>query len=800
MKEFILTFYKDVYIIIIYTIILLAISIWKFRKNTEKNNIFTCENLFIMFYYIFLAIGPIYLVLAKEYTYNYNVFFVLLMGLICFIIGADFITKIKIKKKDKETEKKNKDLKQINFKSVLKVTNILLIISYVSIIIYLGKNIGFILQDFENNRVLAMQGSGVFIHLGYMMLPTTWILYYCHLNYQKSKKIYIIYLIDIVFLLFVGFRSRILELLLVSIIIKNYHKPFKIKKLFVYGIILILIVSALQIARAYISGGNLIPGIDSLVNTMAVNSINLKSIFRVFPKNVPFQYGYTYLLSFMMLLPGPNMDATLWLKQALNLSFDGGGVTPSIIGEFFINFGYIGIFIGMLLLGIVCRLIDNYGKKTQNNKIIYFIVSFYIARSVSSGLSNFIILTLWFTAVSFFIFHFKEIGKYIEIINKIFMRIFSKTIMKYIKTKDTVLIANGLNCFDGCPKDIFLEAQKYENIKDKYYWITKDKKMFKKLKKTYSNILYSYSIKGFIYIIRSKYYILNVNTQDFYPGLKIPNNRIIIQTFHGFPTKSFCKSASEFYTQKDIQMQIEDSFNPNNMYIITAGKYEDEAFHNNCDFPYDRMLKIGHPRNDRLKEHEKIRLDNKWKIVTDNSTKIVCYCPTWRENGNFKLFPFSDSNLEEFNKVLQENNILLIVKLHPLYGKMDQKLGDYSNICLYSYEWNLDNVELFSIIDLLITDYSSIYCDYLLTNKPVAFIQYDYEEYIKTRPLSTEREILFPGPYINSFYEFKEEILKLLNDKEYYKEEREKALKLFYEYYEFDAGKKVVEFIEKKRD
>lgn len=380
------------------------------------------------------------------------------------------------------------------------------------------------------------------------------------------------------------------------------------------------------------------------------------------------------------------------------------------------------------------------------------------------------------------------------------MRIFSKTIMKYLKTSNTVLIANGLNSFDGCPEAIFLEAQKNEKIKDKYYWVTKDKKLFKKLKREYKNILYSYSVNGFLHIIKSKYYVLNVSTQDFFPGLKIPNNRIIIQTFHGFPTKSFCKSASAFYTEKDIRKQIEDSFNSNNMYIITAGKYEDEAFYKNCDFPYDRMLKIGHPRNDKLLEHEKIKLAKKGKIVKDSSTKIICYCPTWRENGAFKLFPFEDSNMEEFNKILKDNNILLVIKLHPLYGNMNETIENYSNICLYSYEWNIDNVDLFSIIDLLITDYSSIYCDYLLTNKPVAFIQYDYEEYIKTRPLSTKREVLFPGPYINSFYEFKEEILKLLNDNEYYKREREKALKLFYEYYDFDASKKVIEFIEKMGD
>ena len=446
----------------------------------------------------------------------------------------------------------------------------------------------------------------------------------------------------------------------------------------------------------------------------------------------------------------------------------------------------------MLILGIICKLIDRYYEKKKFNKIVYFIIIFYLARSVSSGISNFIILSLWFIIISICIFYID-----INTIRKIFMRIFSRTIMKHVKTNNTVLMASGLNNFDGCPKEIFLESQKNDKIKDKYYWVTKDKTLFKKLKEEYSNILCSYSIKGFIYIIKSKYYILNVSMQDFYPGLIIPNNRIIVQTFHGFPTKTFCKSANKYYSDKEIQKQIEASFNKNNMYITTSSKYEEDAFNENCDFPYERMLKIGHPRNDRLVDTEKIKEKSKKKITSDMSTRIVCYCPTWREKGNFELFPFQDSTLEEFNDSLKQNNILLIVKLHPLYGQMNSKLENYSNICLYSNEWNLDNIELFSVTDLLITDYSSIYCDYLLTYKPVAFIQYDYDEYIKTRPLSTKREILFPGPLINNFAEFEKEIIKLLENREYYQNEREKALQLFYEYYDFNASKKVIDFIEK---
>ena len=384
-------------------------------------------------------------------------------------------------------------------------------------------------------------------------------------------------------------------------------------------------------------------------------------------------------------------------------------------------------------------------------------------------------------------------------IQKLLMRIFSKTLMKYIKTKDVVLIADGMETFDGSPKAIFLESQKYEKIKKRYFWVTQSKNLYKEISKKYNNVLYSFSLKGVYYITRARFYIIDINTQDLFPGLKIPTNRIVIQTFHGVPTKSFCKSASTYYSKKEIQKQLEDSFNEKNMYILTASKYEDDAFHNNCEFPYDRMLKIGHPRNDRLINQDEIRKKEKIKITKDEKQKIVCYCPTWRENNDFKLFPFKDSNLDELNKFLKTKNILLIIKLHPHTGNMYADLKKYSNIIMYDKNWKIDNVTLFSIIDLIITDYSSIYCDFLLTKKPVAFMQYDYEEYVKTRPLANKREVLFPGPNINSFFEFEKEIIKLLEDSHYYEKERKRTIKFFYEYYNFDASKKVIEFIERNR-
>ena len=40
--------------------------------------------------------------------------------------------------------------------------------------------------------------------------------------------------------------------------------------------------------------------------------------------------------------PGPDLDFTLWLKDKVNIQFSGGGLTPTIIGEAYINFGFGG--------------------------------------------------------------------------------------------------------------------------------------------------------------------------------------------------------------------------------------------------------------------------------------------------------------------------------------------------------------------------------------------------------------------------------------------------------------------------
>ena len=404
MGEFLRNNFSEPISLLFYMVFLIIVAIFHFKKSLKNNSILSCTNLYIIFFYIFIALAPIgYVLFEKNFKYYYNTIFVFSFSLILFIIGSDFIVK------NKNNIEVIKDNNVLNFKIIYNNALIFLIIGYIFSFIYLSKNLSYILIDFENNRVSAMSGNGIIIYLSYMIIPATLVLYYCHLHYKRNPMIFLYVLMNIIILLLFGFRARVLDLLVLILIIKNDYKSFRLSKLFNYGILAIIFVSFLQFVRFYISGSNSNTFMQSLFNTICVGSININFIIRYIPLKIPYQYGYTYAINFLQLLPSYSVDMTMWIKNTLNLQFDGGGVAPTILGELYINFGFIGLFLGSFILGIICKSIDNFAKKRDYGikKIIYFIISFYLARSVYGGIANFIVLELWFIFIILFICNFK---------------------------------------------------------------------------------------------------------------------------------------------------------------------------------------------------------------------------------------------------------------------------------------------------------------------------------------------------------------------------------------------------------
>lgn len=273
---------------------------------------------------------------------------------------------------------------------------ILYIIGTIATLYYIIINASLLFgPDVNNGRISALSGNGVINYIGKLMWVGSFMQYEVHASRKHDGWVYVEIAIALVLSLFLGFRSAIVDALLVLLFMYNRHKPIPTSIVLISAIALGFVVVIYGAIRDGSFG--LAPLVDKLLNELRVNSVNINNILETFPDEVPYQLGYTYLINLKMLLPGPDIDFTLWLKDVLSLSFSGGGVTPTILGEFYINWGYAGVMLGSTIFGAACAFL----QKSYVSSTTAFIPSLflgYLRSIITGGIANILILLLMYCA------------------------------------------------------------------------------------------------------------------------------------------------------------------------------------------------------------------------------------------------------------------------------------------------------------------------------------------------------------------------------------------------------------------
>jgi len=110
----------------------------------------------------------------------------------------------------------------------------------------------------------------------------------------------------------------------------------------------------------------------------------------------------------------------------------------------------------------------------------------------------------------------------------------------------------------------------------------------------------------------------------------------------------------------------------------------------------------------------------------DLGYKTCLYSPTFRKGLDD---PFKTAvNLDRLSSYAKKINLLVVLKLQP-FMHAKYRINEYPN--LLEYPPLCDVYPLIPLIDLLITDYSSIFFDFLLLDRPILFFPYDLEQYLK---------------------------------------------------------------------
>ena len=186
--------------------------------------------------------------------------------------------------------------------------------------------------------------------------------------------------------------------------------------------------------------------------------------------------------------------------------------------------------------------------------------------------------------------------------------------------------------------------------------------------------------------------------------------------------------------------------------------------------------------------------------------KVLLWVPTYRQSDYFgyddshidTLVPlFHEKDYEELNKVLAKYNIHLIVKLHPVQTAPKDAQRHFSHLSVYSHhefeESEYDMYTLMAQVDGLIGDYSSASMQYLLTDRPMAFVVPDIDDYAKTRGFIFEHPEDYMGGHVvktkEEFYRF---IDDFANDRDLYREKRHWVCDQVYKYHDANSCERIV--------
>lgn len=275
------------------------------------------------------------------------------------------------------------------------------------------------------------------------------------------------------------------------------------------------------------------------------------------------------------------------------------------------------------------------------------------------------------------------------------------------------------------------------------------------------------SLKNIFYCLRAFSWITS-SLETPIGGIFLRINRLVIHLGHGTPLKNigFLEKNMSF-SKKLYYHLIKNNFT----YVLSTSHNFDLIMSNFLKIPLKRIFTSGQPRNDSIFQNKKNYLKEKFDLK-ENEINIL-YVPTWRQSSKTILFPFKNFNLKELESFLKENNVNIFLRLHPIFEKeMDENLLKIQGI--YNFDSSLagDVTEYLSCFDMLITDYSSVFIDYLLLNRPILFFPYDLEEYEKTIGFTVDYNLHTPGSKVFTFDNFRNEIIKYLRDKKYYEKER----------------------------
>lgn len=284
-----------------------------------------------------------------------------------------------------------------------------------------------------------------------------------------------------------------------------------------------------------------------------------------------------------------------------------------------------------------------------------------------------------------------------------------------------------------------------------------------------------------------------ISCNDFQPSRR--SGQVSLYLSHGTPIK-------------DVR-GIKYTLPPEMDYCLAASPSVTHLMAEQLEFPQEKVVPLGFPRNDVLTLLPKdIR-----SLLQTECKKVVVWYPTYRQHANgtntasaHALPILHDAALAKaLNETAKQENVLIVLKPHFAQDLRYIRELDLSNVRFIDDAFftknGITSYEFVGGCDALVTDYSSIYYDYTLCDRPVAVIWEDIEEYRRAPGFAVDLDVYLDGAEkLYTVQDYQEFIRRVAQGEDLLREQRRRVRDLTNVSCDGNNARRVVDFLIEKAE
>ncbi|MFC3299511.1 glycosyltransferase [Arthrobacter agilis] len=335
--------------------------------------------------------------------------------------------------------------------------------------------------------------------------------------------------------------------------------------------------------------------------------------------------------------------------------------------------------------------------------------------------------------------------------------------VEYMETlpirEDVILYESSQGNSIGCnPLNIFrglLHDERFTNVT--HVWVINDRSKIPDELRGLANVIFAARDSDlYLRYLASAGRLINNNT--FPPYFSRRPEQQYLNTWHGTPMKSLGRDIKDgFMDYRNATRNFLHS-----THILAPNEFTAEILMDKYEISgiFDGQLAVtGYPRVDAtVKLPTDARALLRDRLGIDPSEKVALYAPTWR--GSLADRKLDNDRLMVDIKTMASLDARLLFRGHPV----TEALLDDAGIAEHLVPADIDTNDLLSIVDVLITDYSSIAFDFMATGRPIIYYAYDLEEYEQSRGLCLDIATL-PGQLCSNTTELRDGLAHALKQR-----------------------------------